>query len=601
MIPQVILPYVFQQLNDKELLKCSLVCKLWYLFTYDPLLSRHWKQINFQEKVEKLTGKYVRDSVPVTSYLKKEEKKDWEKMYKIVLKRGKHHIQYLKMWSSFNAQQINIIMNDNGLRNLLVLDLRGTNFDISYLFETITKTQKVKLIKGKENDNGNHDDNLDNNNNNNDNNDDDNNDNNDNDGNDNNDEKENENENEKIDRIDKEKEKEKDDSKDKQEKSGNEKMRKNSTIPPQDSTHFRDKKEREKNDGEEKDQSTSQIHSFFLDSLPKLKYLYVYGCKSVSGEILEKIHRQWENIVLDVKICEECHEVTSICPNKKLKSDPIILQKITHCSVCKREHCDRCRPLWTCEACGGELTCQDCRAHGLKCTTCDCDYCYTCNQPKKILQCRYCHRMACGQSTICQNLGSFYQACDKCDYYVCKKCRETPDPNQNNLNLIVCSGENCCKSFCKTCIHETVNNSLISFDKAEVEKRVKENNFALCSYCNKLYCTSCIDNISFYIGSKDLPYCIILCKECETFYKTQLINLFRMPPLTTSNYSSSPSSSSSITNTNERRQNNPTTSSYTNNLITMTQSNMLTSNTLTSNTLSMDSPIDIFSYDHYIR
>jgi len=554
MIPQVILPYVFQQLNDKELLKCSIICKLWYKLTFDPLLSRNWKNINFQEKIEKLTNKYVRDSVTVTSHLKKEEKMNWEKIYKIVLKRGKNNIQYLKLWSCFNSQQINMVISDGSLNNLITLDLRGTNYDISLLFEVNIDKDKIKLIKGKEkekqNDNKNYTKDIDVEN------------------------KINVNNNGEI------------------EKSKNNKDKKIQKVNDEEKTTKVEKvnnnkiknqiKDINSNDNSEKIlEKTPKKPQYFLDSFKHLKYLYIYRCKNVNVETIEKIHNQWKNIVLDVKVCHECHELTKICSDKKLKSDPNIIEKLSHCSVCKKEYCDHCHPLWTCEVCGGDPTCYDCRAHGIKCTTCDCDYCYTCNQPKKILQCRYCHNMTCGQSSICQNLGYLYKACDKCDYYVCNKCRDDQD------NLMICSGKNCTKSFCKTCINESVNNSLISFDKSEVEKRVRENNFALCSYCNKLYCISCIDNISFYIGSKDIPYCIILCKECETFYKTQLINLFRMPQ-----------HNASTSNGTDRRRNSSSihTTSYTDNLITMTQTNLLT-----SNTLSIDSPIDVFNYDQYIR
>jgi len=498
---------------------------------------------------------------------------NWEKIYKVVLKRGKNHIHYLKLWSSFNSQQINIMMmNEHGLNNLMVLDLRGTNYDISNLFKMNTDKEKVKLIKGKEIKN---DDNNDDNNNN-DNDDDNNNDNDNEDNNDNNDSNNEE-----------EKEKKRDDNKEKANDKGKQKVEKE--VKESDNKEKIENKytKNDTNDEKKNQNNTDDIpkkESFaFIDSLPQLKYLYIYGCKNVTVENIEKVQQQWKTIKLDVKICQECHDITRICPDKKLTSDPTVIEKISHCSVCKKEHCDQCHPLWTCEVCGGELTCHDCRAHGIKCTNCDCDYCYFCNQPKKILQCRYCHRMSCGQSTQCQNLGYLYKACSKCDYYVCNTCQKDQD------HLITCSGEHCAKSFCKTCINETTNNSLISFDKEEVEKRVRENNFALCSYCNTLYCTSCIDSISFYVGSKDLPYCIILCKECEIFYKTQLINLFKIPQFITPNYSSS---------SNERYQNNASihTSSPTNNLIDITQSNLLT-----SNTLSIDSPIDIFNYDQYIR
>ncbi|ORX52162.1 hypothetical protein BCR36DRAFT_350438 [Piromyces finnis] len=507
MIPQVILPFVFQQLNDKELLKCSLVCKLWYTLTFDPLLSQKWKKVNFQEKVKKLTDRYTKDSISVISRLKNEEKMDWETIYKIVLKRGKNQIQYLKIWSCFNKQCFSMIINSNSLNNLITLDLRGTNFDISILCETYKYDDVKKITYNIE----------------------------------------------------------------KNDKATEEKETTNDNVK-------RAINESSKNKENQEDytlEKSSEYTYCILDYFSHLKYLFFYGCKNISVERIEKINKQWKDIQLDMKICHECNKISKICSDKKLKFDVTDIEKLSHCKICKKEYCDQCLPLWTCESCGGDPTCRDCRAHGLNCTTCNCDYCYTCNQPKKVLQCRYCNSMSCGQSTICQNLGYLYKACDKCDYYVCNKCKD------DNENLVVCSGKNCTKSYCKTCINETHNNSLISFDKVEVEKRVRENNFALCSYCNNLYCNMCIDNISFYIGNKDLHYCIVLCKKCETYYKNQLINIFR-------------TSQPNISNNNERNRDSIThTSSYADNLINMS-SNILTNNTLLS-------PVDIYSFDQYIR
>jgi len=139
MIPQIILPYVFHQLNYHELLQCSLVCKLWYQLTFDPLLAEQWKDINFQQKIKKLTKRYVEDSINVTNRIKKEEKMNWNEIFEKVLKRGRNHIKYLKLWSQFNPQQIHLVTNRHFTNNLILLDLRGTNFDIKFLFEIVHK------------------------------------------------------------------------------------------------------------------------------------------------------------------------------------------------------------------------------------------------------------------------------------------------------------------------------------------------------------------------------------------------------------------------------------------------------------------------------
>jgi len=585
MIPPVILPNVFQQLTDKELLQCSLVCKLWYTLTFDPLLSRHWKTINFQEKIDQLTKKHVRNSVTVTAQLQMEEHMNWEHIFNMIIKRGKMQIQYLKIWSCFNAKDMNLMLKHQGfLNNLIILDLRGSNFDFSILLNPYTTTEykKVPLIRDKENfedkkeikgkdkkiDNS-HDKKT---------------------------EKETENKNnhkEKIDKIITIKTQPKDNSTENKNDTVDDKTTNlSSSEPSSSSSSSPEPFEISESSSLVSLSSSSSSESeslYFLDYFHHLNYVYVYGCKKVTLALLEKFHHQWPTIQLDVKECQECHRITRKGSDKKLKSDPSVLQKLSQCSVCHKTHCDHCRPLWTCEVCGGEPTCRDCRAHGLKCTTCDCDYCYTCQQPKKVLQCRYCQGMSCGQSQLCQNLGYLYRACDRCDYYVCQSCRDDPKEEK----LVVCSGQHCTKSYCKTCIHESVNNSIISFDREAVEKRIQEYKFALCSYCNKLYCNECIDEISFYIGSKELPYCILLCKECETYYKTQIIHLFRTPQLNTV---TSPSLSSLSSDSDEHQHNH----SYADNFITTSQSNILS-----NSNLSMDSPIDILTYDYdydqYIR
>jgi len=50
MIPSAIIPYIFQQLNDRELLQVSLVCRQWYQLTFDPLLGPQWQGVNFHKK-----------------------------------------------------------------------------------------------------------------------------------------------------------------------------------------------------------------------------------------------------------------------------------------------------------------------------------------------------------------------------------------------------------------------------------------------------------------------------------------------------------------------------------------------------------------------
>ncbi|ORX82862.1 hypothetical protein BCR32DRAFT_267336 [Anaeromyces robustus] len=454
MIPQTILPYVFRYLKYNELLQCSLVCKLWYNLTFDPLLSEHWKNINFQNKLQQLENKYVETSVTIKSRLNKEEKMNWKKIYETILKRCRFHIKYLKLWSNFNSRQINILyFNNNYLNNLIILDLRGTDFNVQLLFETLNHINNNNLITLKEKEN--HQINTINNNNNNNNN-------------------------------------------------------NNININTEDNNEELQKELIDKCNIKDTNTDTN-TDTYFLDLFKNLKYLFIYGCKNTTKEAVIQFNILWKNIKLDVKVCDKCHEMTKICNEKELYSYTSIqkLNKLSYCFECKKSYCDYCRPLWTCNKCGGEYLCYDCRAHGLKCTTCHNDYCYTCNQPKNILQCRYCHSMSCGQSLKCQNLGYLFKSCDKCDFYVCKKCKN------ENESLITCSGKNCNKSFCKTCIKETSNTSLISFDKSEIEKRIRENNFGLCSYCNKLFCINCIDNISFYVGNKDFSYSIVLCKECE--------------------------------------------------------------------------------------
>ncbi|KAL6621451.1 hypothetical protein U3516DRAFT_895404 [Neocallimastix sp. 'constans'] len=520
MIPPAIIPYIFLQLSYKELLQCSLVCKLWYELTFDPLLAKKWEDINFQQKIQKLTHRYVKDSVTVTTRLNKEEKMDWKGIFEKVLKRGKNRIHYLKIWSSFTLQQLPMIANPNFLNNLVLLDLRNTNFDVKYLFKPEINNNIMKYSKEKQ-----------------------------------------------IEDI---------------------KMIENKikllTINNDDSINNRsginnnDIEKRENNDN-------TNNYYYFLDLFKNLKYLYIFGCKNATKETVYKINMKWKHLTLDVKICEECHELTRICREKALNSDIHNIEKITHCSRCKKSHCDHCRPLWTCEVCKGDYTCQDCRAHGLTCTTCDSDYCYTCNYPGKVLECRYCHFMSCGQSLKCQNIGHLYKGCDKCDLYVCHKCEK------DQKKLIKCSGNNCSKNFCKTCIYESSNSSLISFDKKDVEKRIYDNNYGICSYCNKLYCIDCKDNLSLYAGGKDSSYTVVICKECESFYKTQLLNLFRISPLRTSNFSNNTSSNS------DRIYNHSSSSSaYSNNLLTMTSTNMLT-----NRSLSLESPISSYHDDNYIR
>jgi len=279
MIPPAIIPYIFLHLSYKELLQCSLVCKLWYELTFDPLLAGKWKDINFQQKIQKLTQKYVRDSVTVTTRLNKEEKMDWKDIFEKVLKRGKNHIHYLRVWSSFTPQQLPMITNPNFLNNLILLDLRNTNFDVKYLFKPEINSNIIKSGKGKQI--------------------------------------------EDIEMI--------------------ENKIKSITINDDDDDNY----------------------YYFLDLLKNLKYLYIFGCKNTTKKTVYKINMKWKHLILDVKICKECHELTRICRDKALNSDIHNIEKITHCSRCRKSHCDHCRPLWTCEVCKGDYTCQDCRAHGL--------------------------------------------------------------------------------------------------------------------------------------------------------------------------------------------------------------------------------------------
>jgi len=556
MIPSAIIPYIFQQLNDRELLQVSLVCRQWYQLTFDPLLGPQWQGVNFQEKVQDLMTKYVKESAIVTSRLKKEEEKvNWKRIYEKILKRGKHHLHYLKLWSSFNEKQLTIIMENPVLDQLTILDLRGTKFDILYLFKpqqnTKTEVKSIsKLIQYKETENNiaNNDDAKD----------------------------------------DKKKQKEtlqSDNNKNNYDENDN------TNNKNDDDNNKKDIKNENKNENEKSSSSSTSSdktneYISLIDYFSNLKYLYIWGCKNVTEETVTKLTEAWPNLILDVKICETCQKITRKCRDQALNANPqTALQTSSQCHVCHKEHCDQCRPLWTCYVCGGDYTCEDCRAHGLKCSTCDVDFCYTCQQPKKVIECRYCHRMSCGQSTICENhLGrSHYKVCDKCDYYVCDTCQHEQE------RLITCSGNHCCRSYCKTCINESTTPSLISFDKSEVEQRIRDNGFGLCSYCNKLFCLHCLDNnLSFYGGNLDFPFPIVLCTDCESYYKTQLMNLFK-PTLSSNN-----STHSNATTTTTGRA----SSTYTNNLISLTTSPTL----LTSNTLSMDGPIDIFNnYDQYIR
>jgi len=403
MIPQAILPYVFHHLTYNELLQCSLVCKLWYRLTFDPLLAEKWKDINFQSKIQKLTKKYVEDSITVTSRLKKEEKMNWNEIFEKVLQRGKNHIQCIQLWSNFNVKQINLVTNTNFLNNLILLDLRGTNFDIKFLFEI--------ELKGKQETNNN------NNNNNN-------------------------NYHHRITKnfensIENEKNHHKEEINMKKNCSNNNKGNNDNEYQQQQQQHqLQKQKETEvnKNSIVKVKATEEEEHHYFLDLFKNLKYLYISGCQNATKEAVIKINQQWNNIILDVKICSECQEMTRICRGKALNaSNYPDLATLSHCHVCKKSHCDHCRPLWTCETCGGDYTCQDCRAHGLTCNICDADYCYTCNHPKEVLECRYCHRMSCGQSTKCQNLGYLYKACDRCNLYVCRKCKNDKE------SLLVCS------------------------------------------------------------------------------------------------------------------------------------------------------------------
>jgi len=574
MIPVTIIPYVFQQLNDRELLQVSLVCRQWYQLTFDPLLGPQWQGVNFQEKLQGLLSKYVKESGIITSRLRHEkEKLDWKRIYETVLKRSKNHLHYLRLWSCFSEKQLTIVMENPTFNQLTILDLRGTNFDISNLFESQSENAKAtiesKLLKSKET------------------------------------ETETETEtnsenNESSDKNESKKQKETIDN-DKNDNSSNENNNNGNT----DTTTKNDirSNDHNKNGNEESSSSTtssSETNTFIslIDFFPNLKYFYIRGCKKVTEETVAVLTKAWPQLVLDVKICDTCHSLTRKCRDQALNNDPQhALETSSRCHVCQKEHCDQCRPLWTCYSCGGDYTCEDCRAHGLKCTTCDVDFCYTCQQPKKVLECRYCHRRSCGQSAICQTqLGTYYKMCDKCEYFVCDTCYH------EEHRLIACSGSHCRRTFCKTCTNESTTPSLISFDKSEVEQRIRENGFGLCSYCNKLYCLNCLDHhLSFYGGNSEFPYPIILCTDCELYYKTQLLNLFKTPTLTSSSTSSLNSNHTTSTTIGRSPPSNypgRSASSYTNNLLVLTStSNLLT----TTNSLSLDSPIDIFNDDHYIR
>jgi len=573
MIPVTIIPYVFQQLNDRELLQVSLVCRQWYQLTFDPLLGPQWQGVNFQEKLQGLLSKYVKESGIITSRLRKEkEKMDWKRVYETVLKRSQNHLRYLRLWSCFSEKQLTILMENPTFNQLMILDLRGTDFDITNLFKPQTENDKVtvesKMLKSKEIET-----NSENN--------------------------------------ESKKQKETIINNDKNDNSSNENNKNgdnNTTI--REDVRNDNKNEHEKSSSSSSSSSTTasnETNKFIslIDFFPNLKYFYIRGCKNVTEETVTVLTKSWPHLLLDVKICDTCHSLTRKCRDQALNNDPQhALETSSQCHVCQKEHCDQCRPLWTCYVCGGDYTCEDCRAHGLKCTTCDVDFCYTCQQPKKVLECRYCHRMSCGQSAICQNqLGTNYKMCDKCEYFVCSTC------HHEEHRLIVCSGSHCSRTFCKTCTKESTTPSLISFDKSEVEQRIRENGFGICSYCNKLYCQNClVHNLSFYGGNSEFPFPIILCTDCELYYKTQLLNLFK----TTSLPSTSSSTSSLSSNNNSLNSNNTTStitgrspstytgrtpSTYTNNLLVLTS----TSNLLSTNSLSLDSPIDIFNDDHYIR
>jgi len=269
MIPSAIIPYVFQQLNDRELLQVSLVCRQWYQLTFDPLLGPQWQGVNFQEKVQDLMTKYLKESAIVTSRLKKEEEKvNWKRIYEKMLKRGKHHLHYLKLWSSFSEKQLTIIMENPILDQLTILDLRGTKFDILYLFKSQQKTKTEvestsKLIQHKENDNKKQKETLHS---------------------DNNENNHDENDKTKNKSYD-------DDNKDKKDiKNENKKENEESSTSL---TSSSDK--------------TNEFTSL-IDYFSNIKYLYIWGCKNVTEETVTKLTEAWPNLILDVKICETCQK-----------------------------------------------------------------------------------------------------------------------------------------------------------------------------------------------------------------------------------------------------------------------------------------------------